>query len=156
MRIRINHETRYSYDVGVPYALQQLRLIAPDVQRTERDYLGDCARGGQVELTFEDQHKNHVKLASVLPDHDELVISCIGEVETADTAGIFGKHDSFAALWYFKRATELTKPGPHVRKILREAKDDHENAVTMLHVPSEVTAGAVTYDTNNTHPATSL
>ena len=155
MRIRINHETRYSYDVGVPYALLQLRL-SPQTSNGQNVITWEIAlEGGQVELTFEDQHKNHVKLASVLPDHDELVISCIGEVETADTAGVFGKHDGFAALWYFKRATELTKPGPHIRQILREAKDDHENAVTMLHVLSEVIAGAVTYDTNNTHPATS-
>ncbi|MAH83745.1 MAG: transglutaminase [Rhodospirillaceae bacterium TMED8] len=155
MRIRINHETRYSYNAGVPYALQQLRL-SPHSTNGQRVITWDIAlEGGQFELAFEDQHKNHVKLASVLPDHDELVISCIGEVETKDTSGIFGKHNGFAALWYFKRATELTKPGPHVRKIMREGKNDHDNEVARLHALSEVISRAVTYDTKNTNPATS-
>jgi len=155
MRIRINHETRYSYDEAVPYALQQLRL-SPQSSNVQDVIAWDIALdGGQIELAYEDQHKNHVKLASVLPDHDELIISCIGEVETADSAGVFGKHDGFAALWYYKRVTDLTKPGPLVRKLLREANGDQEIDVAKLHALSEIIAETVTYDTNNTHPATS-
>ena len=155
MRLQINHKTRYTYDVGVPYALQQLRLT-PQSSKGQKVITWDIAlKGGKNELAFEDQHKNRVNLVSILPDHDELVISCIGEVETSDTAGIFGKHDGFAALWFFKRATQLTKPGPHVRKIIREANGHNENVVSKLHALSETIAEAVTYDTNNTHPATS-
>ena len=90
MLLKINHETRYNYDKPVQYGLQQLRL-RPKERPGQRilDWNIEI-EGGLVELSFEDQHCNHVDLINIERGRSEIVIRCTGEVENTDGSGVIG------------------------------------------------------------------
>lgn len=123
MRLSITHRTAYHYGAPIPYALQQLRMIPKDSAGQKVIEWTTQVEGGTRQVEYFDQHNNHVELFSLDPDQVDVVIRCEGVVETSDTAGAVGKHGGFAPLWYFLRSTARTKPGPSVRKMLREFED---------------------------------
>jgi len=156
MRLQISHRTTYRFDDPVPYGLQQLRLTPKS--RVGQSIVGDWAmtvEGGQVQTEFNDQHQNRVSLISFDPNATEITVQCFGEVETADLAGVVGKHAGFAPLWYFQRATELTRAGQNVRRILKGLRDSEEADLPRLHALSVRILEEVPYEIGPTHALTS-
>jgi len=153
MRLSIDHQTDYTYDAPVPYALQQLRLTPKSRAGQEIIRWSITVDGGQVELEFDDQHNNRVTLVSIYPDNDQVQIHCEGEVINANANGVIGTHGGYAPLWYFQRSTLLTKPGPLVRKLVRSVDEDDD--VPKLHALSDMILESVSYETGRTHSQTS-
>ena len=153
MRLSISHVTHYRYETPVRYGLQQLRLTPKSrAGQTVLDWQ-TAVDGGQIELSFEDQHANQVDLVSFAAGEQEIRVHCQGQVETTDRSGVVGNHGGFAPLWYFKRTTALTKPGPQLRALAKQIDADQDD-VARLHGLSAAITNAVTYETGNTHAAT--
>ncbi len=154
MRLSIRHVTTYSYSSPVAFGLQQLRL-------TPKSRLGQSVltwstriEGGKRELDYDDQHANQVMLVSFSGEGDTLTIISEGEVETADTSGILGKHAGFAPLWYFQRSTVRTRAGNGVRALARGLNADVPEEVARFHSLSERIRDAVDYVPGTTHSET--
>jgi len=154
MLLKINHETRYNYDNPVQYGLQQLRL-RPKERPGQRivDWNIEI-EGGSLELSFEDQHCNHVDLINIERGRNEIVIRCTGEVENTDGSGVIGSHAGFASLWYFKRATALTKPEVETAKLIASLDQDYDNDIARLHALSALVTDKVAYETGKTDAET--
>jgi len=154
MRLRIHHQTSYRYDTPVQYALQQLRLRPkPGAGQTVLDWnLG--IDGGSQELEFQDYHGNFVELVSINPGRRELHIECDGEIETFDQAGIVGRHEGPAPLWFYERNSGQTRPGAGARKLVNALGKDHENEIARLHALSGLVLETIHYETDRTHSRT--
>ena len=125
MKLSIQHTTSYRFDTPAFYGLQQLRLTPKDHNgQTIADWRMEV-EGGKIETSFVDHHSNRVTLVSLDPQATEVTITCKGDVETEDTAGVIGKHGGFAPLWYFKRSTDLTRAGQKVRSLIKGLRDEH-------------------------------
>jgi transglutaminase-like putative cysteine protease len=154
MRLNILHTTTYSYDRPVAFGLQQLRL-------TPKSRIGQSVltwrtvvEGGTRELDYDDHHMNHVMLVSFSGEGRSLTITSEGEVETADTDGILGKHAGFAPLWLFRRATPRTRAGQGVRALVRGLAAEHADEIGRYHALSARIREIVPYETGATHSHT--
>jgi len=154
MLLRILHKTRSVYDNPVGYGLLQLRMTPKPRPSQQVLNWRTVIEGGKVEAEFDDQHANHVHLVSMEAGHSELTITCEGEVDVRDTAGVVGPHTGFAPLWLFRRATSLTRPGPHIRRLAKAVPDASGGDVPRLHALAEIVRGAVRYETGRTDAET--
>ena len=154
MRLTIDHRTDYHYDPPVPYALQQLRLTPKSRAGQEVVRWMIAIEGGKVELEFDDQHNNRVSLVSTEPGKDHIRIHCEGEVVNDNATGVIGQHGGYAPLWYFLRSTALTRPGPLLRKMVRDI-DEGDDDIPKLHRLSATILDEVSYETGTTHSGTS-
>ena len=78
MRLSITHRTEYEYDAPVDYALQQVRLTPPsNSQQNVLSWQVDI-EGGQEELSFTDQYKNHTMMGSIIPGGTKVVVIIAG------------------------------------------------------------------------------
>lgn len=154
MHLSITHTTRYDYDAPVQYAMQQVRLT-PKVRPAQIiiNWQFDID-GGHQELQFEDQHRNTVLLVALEAGRQDITITCTGEVETTDTNGIVGEQRGFAPLWYFRRTTDLTMPGPNVHKLTSEIDVSAENTLGTLHTLSRAISAQVNYEAGMTNVGT--
>jgi transglutaminase-like putative cysteine protease len=133
MLLTISHVTHYSYESPVNYGLQQLRLMPQnDPGQLVRSWRIEID-GGTKEAQFRDQHGNEVWLISFIGDRREIMVTCAGQVETTDTAGIQGGHRGFAPLWYFLRETALTLPGDGIRGMVDALRTDRSERIALLH-----------------------
>ncbi|MCT4684159.1 MAG: transglutaminase family protein [Roseicyclus sp.] len=155
MRLKILHTTTYHFDSPVPYGLQRLRL-------TPKSRAGQAVltwkmeiEGGRAETEYADHHQNRVSLISFDSHATSIVVQCEGEVETADMAGITGRHGGFVPLWYFLKSTELTRAGPRVRALAKGLKEEEPEDIPRLHALSARILAAVPYGIGVTHAATS-
>lgn len=136
MRLRISHNTAYSFETPVLYGLQQLRLTPKS--RPGQDVLNWSMKvdGGRIEAEFTDHHANTVSLISFDPDADAISVHCEGEIETEDLSGIVGAQKGFMPLWLFERSTDLTRTGPNVRALIKGLQESHEAGLPLLHALS--------------------
>lgn len=154
MRLRILHTTSYHFEIPPAYGLQQLRLIPKS--RTGQNVLRWAMQidGGRVETEYTDHHQNRVSLVSFDPSATAITIACEGEVETADMAGITGRHGGFAPLWYFTKATDLTRQGARLRALVRGLKEEEPEDLPRLHALSARIRAAIPYEIGVTHAET--
>ena len=89
MRLRIDHTTVYNYEKAAVYALHQVRKRPHDTDAQTVMTWDLVLDGAKLEAQYVDHHGNHVDLVSIEPDAKRVSISCQGEVETRDTAGVF-------------------------------------------------------------------
>lgn len=150
MRLKIEHITRYSFDSPVTFGLQQLRKW-PKSNATQRvlDWTTQV-EGGTCELSFTDHHNNHVELISFDRDVTELVVSCEGTVEMADTGGVLGPHPGPAPLWLYQCDTDRTKAGDGVRALVRTVPDGTD--IERLHALMGLIRDSVEYEIGASHP----
>ena len=145
MRLAIRHTTRYRFDQPVAHALQRLRLFPKTTQgQAVLDWTMDYSAARQ-ELEYEDQHHNHVTLVSVEPGAEEVTITCEGTVETRDKAGVIGHHSGHLPLWSFVGQTELTRPGPRLRYLVRGLEAPDRSRLDFLHDLSDAVRRQVSY-----------
>ena len=150
MRLTISHQTRYGYDRPVPYGLQQVRLrpVCSPAQ-TVMDWQLEV-EGGVMQARFPDEHGNSVDLVSIDPDCRDLAITCRGTVETYNTSGVIGGHVGAAPLWYFRRQTARTRPGPAMRHIIKALDADPADVLAYMHSLSVLIAETIRYNTAGT------
>lgn len=146
MLLKISHTTRYSYDAPVPFVMQQVRVTPKDRSTQRVEHWSVEIEGGQEQLQFEDQHRNSVVVVTFEPGCKETTITCAGEVTTSGANGIVGEARGCAPLWYFKRETELTKPGPAILRLAKQQEPDSDDLLGTLHALSQKIREEVRYE----------
>lgn len=154
MQLKISHNTHYRYDMPVQYSLQQVRLTPKSRDCQKILSWETTIEGGRKELEFDDQHNNRVVLVSVEEGRTELSIHSQGVVETTDTHGVVGEIRGYAPLWFFKRFTPLTTPGPELQKLVNDLGGDFDGDVSRMHALSGLIGKKVTYETGATESET--
>ena len=154
MRLRVDHETRYSYEAPVAYGLQQVRLRPKDTRGQKVMDWAITVDGGQTELRYDDHNGNCVDLIGIEPGRTETSIRCVGLIDNSASDGVLGAHQGFLPLWHFKRSSDLTKAGEGVRGILEKLGDADPGDVGTGHRLSEAILDAVAYEGGNTHTGT--
>lgn len=157
MRLAIRHVTHYRFDPPLANGLQRLRLTPKETHGQSIVAWTMDLDGGLLETRYEDHNSNHVTLISVLPGTRDLTITCSGTVDTADRAGVVGRHSGRLPLWTFTCQTALTRPGQRLRALAATAEREHgrSDPLALLHGLSRAVLDAVTYATGHTDAATS-
>lgn len=150
MRLQIRHETRYRFSTPVRYGLQQLRKTPKSSHQQQVMTWTTNVVGGVEELTFQDHNRNLVDLIRFERDVEEMVIASNGIVDIEETQGIVGKHDAAAPLWYFRKATSLTRAGRGVKALVRQIEED--GALAQLHALSSLILETVPYKVGASEP----
>ena len=153
MRLAIRHTTRYKFSEPVVHALQRLRLTPKETQGQSIVSWDMEYENAAPELTYEDQHRNTVTLVAVESGVHEMTVTCHGEVDTSDHAGVIGRHAGHLPLWSFYTQTPLTRPGEAMRQL---ASRFHGRAdrLDMLHELSAAVLEEVDYTIGSTVPTT--
>src|SRR5690606_531689 len=150
MRLAIRHLTRYRFAEPVAHGLQRLRMVPKETQgQAILDWTMEY-EGAREELSYEDQHHNHVTLISVIKGATDVSVLCRGTVVTEDKAGVIGQHAGHLPLWAFLGHTELTRPGPRIRQLIASIERSPEGMVPTLHNLSAAIRERVAYDTGHT------
>ena len=150
MRLSIRHTTRYSFAQPVVHALQRLRLTPKETQGQKILSWEMELENAAQEIEYDDQHFNTVTLVAVEPGVSDVVVTCRGMVDTEDNAGVIGRHSGHMPLWSFVSQTNLTKPGPKVRALIRDLPEPEGNKLDYLHALSSKIAEDVKYETGRT------
>ncbi|MEQ9124348.1 MAG: transglutaminase family protein [Alphaproteobacteria bacterium] len=145
MRLAIEHTTAYVYQTPLKSGLQELRLT-PKTRAGQTVMRWNIAvEGGAIQARFDDHNNNQIVLISMDEGASEVRVLCEGEVETAENAGVVGRHGGFAPLWYFLRETPLTRPGPAIRKLVRSLGDGDPGDIGRMHALLNAVAEAAEY-----------
>ena len=110
MRLKITHETAYSYDTPVEALVQSLRLT-PSSHEGQR--VGDwriLVEGGQRGAAFRDGAGDWIEGWTVRGPIGTVRVSIDGLVETRDTAGVLRGHRETVHPLVYLRETVATKP----------------------------------------------
>jgi transglutaminase-like putative cysteine protease len=155
MKLTVEHTTHYAFAEPVAHALQRLRLTPKATQGQRIIDWQMHFDNAHAELEYDDQHFNHVTLIGVRPGVREVTVTCRGTVETADNAGVIGRHSGHLPLWSFLRQTPLTRPGIRMRALLREVPGPASGApLDFLHDLSSLIRQRIAYETGRTHATT--
>ena len=149
MRLSITHTTTYRYDEPVAYGLHELRLIPQSGPSQMVESWDTRIAAGRRQVRFSDHHHNIVELVRVESGATETVVVATGTVVTTDTAGVVGPDQSQTPQWLYRRATELTEPGPNLRRLVRSV-DRGTNDLQILHGLSADVRNAVDYEPGTT------
>ncbi len=150
MRLAIRHTTHYRFVEPVSHGLQRLRLTPKTTQGQHILNWTMQFEGAAEELQFEDQNCNTATLVSVNEGAREVVITCEGEVQTEDNAGVIGHHSGHLPLWAFLGRTPLTRPGPKIRALIAQVGRSEQGVLTSLHALSAAIRDQVRYGTGAT------
>ncbi|AWW75357.1 transglutaminase [Erythrobacter sp. KY5] len=155
MKLSIRHTTHYSFSDPVVHALQRLRLTPKETQGQSILNWEMRYENAHRELEYDDQNFNTVTLIAVEPGASEVTVTCTGEVETQDNAGVIGQHAGHLPLWSFLGQTKLTRPGARMSAMLRDLDGPEEGAkLDFLHALSARIRDDVTYQTGMTGVST--
>jgi transglutaminase-like putative cysteine protease len=88
MRLKIHHETHYSYDAAPAYLVQRLQLQPIDFDTQRALSWAISAPGFEAGLAYTDGFGNRTHLITIFGHKGEVVITASGEVETQDAAGL--------------------------------------------------------------------
>ena len=155
MKLTIRHTTHYAFAEPVVHALQRLRLTPKETQGQRIIDWSMHFDNAHAELTYDDQHFNHVTLIGLAPGAREVTVTCEGTVETEDNAGVIGRHSGHLPLWSFLRQTPLTRVGPKLRGLLREVPaSDSGKPLDFLHTLAALIRERIAYEAGRTHAAT--
>lgn len=154
MKLRVDHETRYTYDAPVAYGLQQVRMRPKDTRGQKVLDWTISIEGGSSELSYVDHNENQVELIGIEPGRTETSIRCVGMIENTESDGVLGAHKGFLPLWHFKRSSDLTKAGEGIRKLVGKLEDADLSNVGTGHRLSELILDTVQYQGGNTHAGT--
>ena len=152
MRLKISHRTEYRYDTPVPYALQRLRLVPRGGSTQTVHNWSLTVEGASEEVRFIDHFENDTRLVSIMGEATAIRIDAGGEVDTFDTAGIYGEHKGFAPLWLFQHQTALTAPGERLRELAASMGERKE--LDLLHRLANDIGARVVYTVGATHAGT--
>jgi len=156
MRLRIHHETAYTYEVPATRAIQILRL-------TPRGHNGQFIVNWRIDVdrdcrlnSVTDAFGNSVHSFTVDGPLDSLTVTAVGEVETQETHGILsGQVERFPPS-VFLRETPLTAPDEAIRTLaLRVADGSGPNRLNILHNLMEAIRDNVAFETDRTDAGTS-
>lgn len=150
MRLSIRHTTHYRFAEPVAHGIQRLRLTPKETQGQKILAWSMQLEGAVLQLEYDDQNFNHTSLVAVDEGAREVVITCEGQVQTQDKAGVIGHHAGHLPLWAFLGQTPLTRLGPRIRALIADVERSEEGMVATLHNLSQVIRDRVEYGTGST------
>ncbi len=122
MRLSIRHTTHYIFASPVVHAIQRLRLTPKSTQGQEIVAWDMAFDNAEMQLAYEDQHRNLTTLIAMTPGTQDVTVTCSGTVDTHDFAGVIGRHAGHLPLWSFRGQTALTRPGAGIRALAKEVR----------------------------------
>lgn len=154
MRIRIVHDTHYTYGSPVKSAIQLLRL-------TPRNHEGQFIARWKVDIDGEarivrreDCYGNITHSLNIDGPVDQIGIRVTGEVETEDQAGLVrGTVERFPP-GLFLRQTQLTTPHPALSDFAASATAGPTQTLDKLHALMHALHELISFDTTATHVLT--
>ncbi|MFO1101390.1 MAG: transglutaminase family protein [Methylocystis sp.] len=154
MRIRIRHETTYSYADAPRMAVQHLRL-------TPRNHDGQHVISWRIDVDrdcrlvqSEDAFGNLLHRFTVDGPIDSISTVVEGEVTTFDIAGVVsGAVERFPPILYM-RETPLTAPSPAISAFARETTSRDSGTLAKLHALLGALHDSLTFDADATRAET--
>lgn len=153
MRLNIEHASVYRYDAPLVFGLQELRMTPKSRAGQTVLRWSINVEGGEAQARFDDHNNNNVTLIGLDEGVETVTVTCEGEVETEDRAGVIGGHGGFAPIWLFERETALTKPGPKIQEIANAYRSTENAELDRLHGLMHGVADAVAYKVGATDVA---
>lgn len=154
MLMQIEHHTEYSYDAAPNYGVMRLK-VSPRSLGPQRVMSWQIELdGAEKQASYRDHLGNDVWLISTSSGAQRIGVTARGRVETQEAHGVFGSHRSPAPIWLFTRPTRLTMPGPKVAELVEALTGATDGALALAHRMMALVGEKVTYDTDDTHPAT--
>jgi transglutaminase-like putative cysteine protease len=152
MRLRVLHETRYTYDQPARGLIQVLRLTpaSHEGQHVRRWRIEPSVDGGLK--VKEDILGNVIHVFSADGAIDELVVRVSGEVETFDTHGVVSGTLERVPEAFYLRDTDLTTPDDALRAFASDL--GAADPLTRLHDLLNAINKTIVFDTAPTHSAT--
>jgi transglutaminase-like putative cysteine protease len=155
MRLRIRHETSYTYETPAKRAIEILRL-------TPRGHDGQFVVDWRIDVDHDcrleqsaDPFGNVVHTFTVEGPLDGLVIVAEGRVETTDTHGVVaGQVERFPPV-VFLRETGLTASDAEIRSLADEAASGAPDRVELMHRLMSGIRERMRFDTDATDTGTS-
>jgi len=155
MRIKVRHQTRYTYDEPASGALQLLRM-------TPRPHEGQFIRRWRVTVDAdsrlersEDAYGNITHLVFLHGPLTHATITIEGEVDTRDTNGFVRGAVERQPARLFLRETALTRLTPALRRFARETSAGQGgDALATLHALNRNIHGAMKFVIGATQPDT--
>lgn len=155
MRLKVRHETLYTYEQPALSAIQTLRL-------TPRNHDGQFVARWRVELDAEyrldrdeDPFGNIMHLFSIGGPIETMRILVEGEVETRDTAGLVQGSAERLPLGLWLRESLLTMPDTALRTFARNAAAPHgEDRLSALHALNQAIFDTMEYLADETDTTT--
>lgn len=154
MRIRITHETTYSYADAVKSAVQLLRLTPRGHEgQTVLSWSVDADSDGRL-FRREDWYGNIVHSLFVAGPVSQITLRAAGEVETSDTAGLVrGAVERFPELFYLKE-TPQTHPGAGIRDFAHDVGGRSGSPLDQVHDLTAAIRERLRFDTEVTTSTT--
>jgi len=131
VRLKITHETSYSYDTPVEALVQSLRLT-PSVHEGQR--VGEwriTVSGGQRGAAFRDGAGDWIEGWTVRGPIETVKVSIEGLIETRDTAGVLRGHRETVSPLVYLRDTPATTPDAALRALAASVRG--EDALDLGH-----------------------
>ena len=154
MRLRITHESTYSYESPQNAVTESLRL-------TPRGHDGQFVVDWRVEVdhdcllrTATDAFGNRVHSFSLNGPIISLTITATGEVETEDTHGVIRHQLERFPPTVFLRETALTKSGPTLRDFAEKIAATGTDRLSLLHDLNHAIFERMSFDTGPTNAST--
>jgi transglutaminase-like putative cysteine protease len=155
MRIRIRHETIYSYEQPVRGSIQLLRL-------TPRDFEGQHIRSWRIETDTDGRlERGEDPLGNILHTHaidaptQKILIRVTGEVETADTHGVIRGAVERLPDSFYLRESSLATADPALREFALDTTGDRaDDPLATVHRLVSGVHRDITFDEGPTQSAT--
>lgn len=146
MRIKVRHQTRYTYDEPASGALQLLRM-------TPRPHEGQFIRRWRVAVDAdarlersEDAYGNITHLVFLEGPLTQATVAIEGEVDTRDTNGFIRAAVERQPIGLYLRETALTRLTPSLRRFARETSAGQGgDALATLHALNSAIHKAMTF-----------
>ncbi len=153
MRLKIHHETTYTYD-GLPsYLVQRLHLQPADFESQRVLTWSIDAPGIEGGLKYVDGFGNIVHLTTAQLVSGQTTISAAGEIETKDTAGMVRGLSTSAPAAVFLRQTPATIPDAALRDFAEQFRSPRPE-LDKLHAIMSGIHQAVAYEVGASHSHT--
>jgi transglutaminase-like putative cysteine protease len=153
MRLKIKHQTSYTYDAAPSYLIQRLHL-QPAAFATQKILSWNIAAAGiESGLSYVDGFGNTVHVITAQAQVGEASIVAEGEVETQDSAGVVRGLRSSAPDAVFLRETPLTTSSEALKEFA-SGFSGSANALQRAHAIMAGVQGKVVYETGTSHSYT--
>lgn len=153
MRISINHQTHYRYEVPASLVIQVLRL-------TPRGHAGQFVSDWRIEVSCdarlqktEDPFGNIVHTFTADGPIEELSVVAAGVVETEETHGVVDGAVDRLPRGLFLRESDLTEATPEMKAFARDSAGEG-TVIEQLHALNGALHKAIRFDTGATDVAT--
>ncbi len=132
MRLKIHHETHYTYDAAPAYLVQRLQLTPVDFETQRTLSWQITAPGFATGLAYTDGFGNHTHLITMRGHVGDVVIIAAGEVDIQDAAGLVkGMPTTVPDVVYLRRTTTTHADAVLAALAARHATQD--NILQMAH-----------------------